>query len=705
MPNTTFDKRSLIINGKRELIFSGAVHYPRSTPALWPRIIRESRKAGLNCIETYVFWNGHELHEGQYNFTDRYDLGQFIDTCANEGLYVILRIGPYICAETSFGGLPWWLITKPGMITRTRNKPFMTAMERWVRVLMAQIGDRQITRGGPIILAQLENEYCNVKPRYGTDGQKYLKWCAELGPRAGIEVPLIMCEGAPRGVMVTLNGFSVWSRVDELRKKQPNQPALWTEHWPAWYDTWGEPHHVRTSQDISFEVLRFFAASGTGVNYYMWHGGTNFSREEMFLQAASYDFDGPLDEYGLPTNKSQDLARLHRFLANHADFLLKGRIIAPRVLAKGTDRHHTDGVVAYPFRLKQKELTIVVNGSSTTKAVTVGGTQISLPARGGAALLGSKTRRTVVYQTWAVPRKKIRRVMKPASAPLRFGMIPEPLPTPKIAGRSFEPVQLPHNMLPATGRNTDFGWYRTIITSRTKRTVELTANVADFLSTWVNGKYVGVVPDRFKEDRTRPADFQVKIRLPLRKGKNEILLLVTALGLIKGDWMINAPMSEEKKGLISKVRIDGKVVKSQWEFMPGLLNECLRLFDPVSACLVGWNAPTRSGNPLRWYQTSFALSAAALKHNVGWALDIGSLQKGIIWINGQCLGRYWQLPAADETEARYNDHPNMTNIGHGKPVQTFYHIPPDWLDPGENLVVILEERGALPRNICLTRRR
>ena len=112
-------------------------------------------------------------------------------------MYAILRIGPYICAEWNFGGLPWWLVSKEGLVSRTDNAPFMQAMGRFVRVLLEQIGDRQFTQGGPIILAQMENEYNNVSQRYGVDGQRYLAWTAELGRQAGLEVPLVMCSGAP----------------------------------------------------------------------------------------------------------------------------------------------------------------------------------------------------------------------------------------------------------------------------------------------------------------------------------------------------------------------------------------------------------------------------------------------------------------------------------------------------------------------------
>ena len=420
MGQITYDGRSLIINGKRELIVSGAIHYPRSTPAMWPRLLRESRKAGLNCIETYVFWGRHERQEGQYDFTGRLDLRRFIKLCQAEGLYVILRIGPYICAETNFGGLPWWLVTKPGLVTRTWNEPFMTAMARWVHTLMAQVGDLQVTQGGPIILAQMENEYKNVAARYGRDGDRYLAWSGKLGREAGIRVPLVMCWGAPKtgkNLIETHNGFSVWQYVAEtLMKERPHQPALWTENWPGWYDVWNQPHHLRRADEIAYEVLRFFAIGGTGVNYYMWHGGTNFGRDAMYLQTTSYDFDAPLDEYGLATTKSEHLKRLHEFFHAHADFFLEGRRGRPEVLRRG---ENGADVILYPFRRGRRELTIAVNATAEMSKVIVGGVTVSLAPHTAAAVLTAGGQGRVVYHTAAAPARPIRRRMTAAGGRLK----------------------------------------------------------------------------------------------------------------------------------------------------------------------------------------------------------------------------------------------------------------------------------------------
>ena len=161
MTSTTvnYDHRAVSINGKRTLLLSGAIHYPRSTPAMWPQLMQQSRQAGLNTIETYVFWNLHERQRGVFDFSERLDLLRFCQVAQEQGLYVILRVGPYICAETNYGGFPAWLRDVPGIRMRTFNQPFMREMERWVRMVTDYLRPMFAPRGGPIILFQLENEY------------------------------------------------------------------------------------------------------------------------------------------------------------------------------------------------------------------------------------------------------------------------------------------------------------------------------------------------------------------------------------------------------------------------------------------------------------------------------------------------------------------------------------------------------------------
>lgn len=734
MHTITADRRSLIINGQRELIISGAVHYPRSTPAMWPRIMRESKRAGLNCIETYVFWEGHEPEEGLYDFTGRLDLGHFLDVCRDEGLYAILRIGPYICAEWNFGGLPWWLATKTGLVSRTYNKPFMQAMGRFVHVLLDQVGDRQFTQGGPIILAQMENEYNNVSKRYGEEGQRYLAWAAEVGRQAGLEVPLVMCYGASDDVIETLNGFTVWGGVEPLLKERPFQPAIWTENWPGWYDVWGQPHHLRRTSELAYEVTRFFAAGGSGVNYYMWQGGTNFGRDAMYLATTSYDFNAPLDEYGLPTQKSEQMALLHRFLRDHAEILLEGERGEKQVLVPGVqdaastvqveddrleggrgDRpvqsdeekiDESNGVVLYPVSHQGQEIIFVVNATYTAQRMALHGMSEELPARSALALTGSAGAYRVTYRSWAEPEQPITRQMLPAGVPITWSMLEEPLPGQSAdADRRFLPVTLPDNMLRLTRDMTDFGWYRTTIDSTAASTAILTAGVADFLAVWVNGQYIGVVPETLKEDRPKADDFRVALDIPLQAGRNELLLLVVALGMVKGDWMLDAPMSQERKGIIAPVLLDGMEVCCLWEFSAGAWGERVKLPDPGPATLAAWQPLTTGTQPLRWYRATFTLTDAERADVRPWAVEIGDLFKGTLWVNGHGLGRYWQQPSpATTTGDEWGRDQFIVVEGAGQPPQRYYHIPADWLQTGDNTLIILEERGAQPGDCQLVRR-
>jgi hypothetical protein len=500
----------------------------------------------------------------------------------------------------------------------------------------------------------------------------------------GVEVPLVMCEGAPPGVLESLNGFSVWRRVDKLLKERPGQPALWTENWPGWYDVWGQPHHRRRTSELAYEILRFVGHGGTGVNYYMWHGGTNFDRDAMFLATTSYDFDAPLDEYGLPTDKSQRLTRLHRALRRVAPFLLGGRRLKPELLVPGEMPQHADGVVLHPYRLRGRETAILVNGNDWPQTVTARGVTIRLPSRSGVILEGNGRQARIVYRTWETPAAGIRRVMRPEPIRLTWEMVTEPVPDPA----RFRPVRLPHNMLNETHDETDFGWYRTSVSSPRAGTVPLRVPAADFLAAWVNGEYVGVTPGRFREDR-QPADFLQTLEVPLRRGVNELLLLVTAIGLIKGDWMINAPQSEEAKGLLGKVRLDGRSITTDWKFAAGLWGESARLFNPRPAEVVRWRQPRAGGMPLRWYRSTFRLTAAQLVRPEPWAVAVGGLCRGRLWINGQGLGRYWQAPACNALESEIGCHPALLVDRFEQPIQT---------------EVILEEEGALPVSVGLCRR-
>ncbi|HEY3325274.1 MAG TPA: beta-galactosidase [Planctomycetota bacterium] len=711
MAKVSFDGVAVTIDGQRKLVLSGAVHYPRATPEMWPKIIRASKEAGLNTIETYVFWCLHEHQKGKFDFTGRLDLLRFLQTCQDEGMNVVLRIGPYVCAEINFGGLAPWLIHEPGMVSRTNNEPFKKHMEQWCQTLMARVGEYQATRGGPIVLVQLENEYNNVAKRYGEEGKKYAEWVVQLAPKIGVEVPLIMCEGSAEGAIETLNGFSVAERVPEFKKHNPSQPALWTENWPGWYDTFGVAHHLRDARELAYNVIRFFAAGGTGVNYYMWFGGTNFGREAMYMQTTSYDFDAPINEYGQLTEKGRHLGKLHTLLATNARLILSG---APQVevLKEAQEKQTLPQLAIYKFIPAGTEagattrggegdrsaLYMAVNSTSETQKLSVAGVSVTLLSASAAIVQeeNGKARLAFSSHDGERPRGGVARWI-PAKIELKFKELPEPLPD-SLDESVRETVDLPApaSMLPYTRDLTDYGWYQTTLNSRSARTATLTLPmVRDFSMLFVNGQYVGRQPDRLDEDC--PKHWKHEYTVKLAAGKNRVTVLVAAFGLIKGDWMLDAPMTEEKKGLIGEVLVDGKPAKLEWTLDVGLFGERRRLFDPLIGSAAKWEALKTSSRPLRWLKAEFgALDPKA----AGYALDIGELYKGMIWLNGQCAGRYAQIPAAGpETSWQ---HGFVTLSGIGEPTQRYYHLPLEWLKE-RNTLVIFEETSAAPKGVKIVR--
>ncbi|KAJ7957064.1 Beta-galactosidase [Quillaja saponaria] len=159
--NVTYDSRSLILNGQRKLLISASIHYPRSVPGMWPGLVQTAKEGGVDVIETYVFWNGHELSPGNYYFGERWDLVKFVKIVQQAGMYLILRIGPFVAAEWNFGGVPVWLHYVPGTVFRTDSEPFKYHMKKFTTFIVNLMKQEKLfaSQGGPIILAQIENEY------------------------------------------------------------------------------------------------------------------------------------------------------------------------------------------------------------------------------------------------------------------------------------------------------------------------------------------------------------------------------------------------------------------------------------------------------------------------------------------------------------------------------------------------------------------
>ncbi|XP_042432233.1 beta-galactosidase 8-like isoform X4 [Zingiber officinale] len=298
--NVSYDHRALVVDGSRRVLISGSIHYPRSTPEMWPDLIDKSKDGGLDVIETYVFWNLHEPVQGQYDFEGRKDLVRFVKTVASAGLYVHLRIGPYVCAEWNYGGFPVWLHFIPGIKFRTDNEPFKREMQRFTAKIVDMMKQEKLyaSQGGPIILSQIENEYGNVDEHYGPAAKTYINWSASMATSLDTGVPWVMCQqsDAPDPIINTCNGFY----CDQFTPNSNQKPKIWTENWSGWFLDFGGRVPYRPVEDLAFSVARFFQRGGTFQNYYMYHGGTNFGRSSggPFI-STSYDYDAPIDEYGI----------------------------------------------------------------------------------------------------------------------------------------------------------------------------------------------------------------------------------------------------------------------------------------------------------------------------------------------------------------------------------------------------------------------
>jgi len=293
------------------------MHYFRVLPEYWEDRLRKLRGMGLNTLETYVAWNLHEPSPGEFRFDAGLDLARYIRIAADLGLWVIVRPGPYVCSEWDLGGLPSWLLRDPGMRLRCAHQPYLEAVDRFFDALLPQLTPLQITRGGPIIAMQIENEYGS----YGND-KAYLRHLEEGMRARGVDVLLFTSDG-PTDAMLqygtlpdvfrTVNfGSGPESAFTKLREYQSEGPPVCMEFWNGWFDHWGEEHHTRPADDPA-DVLDRMLAAGASVNLYMFHGGTNFG----FMNGAncqggqyrptitSYDYDAPLNEAGDITPKYQ----------------------------------------------------------------------------------------------------------------------------------------------------------------------------------------------------------------------------------------------------------------------------------------------------------------------------------------------------------------------------------------------------------------
>jgi len=552
-----------LLDGQRFQIRCGEIHAARAPMEYWRHRLQMAKAMGLNTVCAYLFWNLHEPHPGEYVWTGQADDAEFCRIAQEEGLWVILRPGPYACAEWEMGGTPWWLLKNDDIKLRSRDPRYLNAVKSYLKEVGRMLGPLQITHGGPIIMAQVENEY----GFYGKDAG-YMDEIRKALLDAGFDVPLFECnppDVMKNGMLTNLFqaanfGGDVQRNFAKLRLLQPQGPLICSEFYPGWFDTWGATHHFGDTKKY-LANLKLMLDDGASFSIYMAHGGTTFGLwsgcDRPFKpDTSSYDYDAPISEAGWATPKFFQTRELF------AKYLLPGE------------------------------------------------------------------------------------------------KMPEPPAQNPVV--SFAPVELNEvapvfdNLPPAVNDETprnmeayDQGYgcilYRTQIPGGPAAMLEAAA-IHDFGYVFLDGKRVGILDRR---------NASAKTVLPERAQKSQLDILVEPAGRINF-----GPEMADRKGLIAPVKLAGEVLKG-WEIFN------LPLDDKMLAGLKFTGAKPEANTPAFWRGT-FTLEKAGDTF-----LDLHNWGKGDLWVNGRCLGRYW-------------------NIG---PTQTAY-APGCWLHAGENEIVILDTIGS-----------
>lgn len=577
------------LDGKPFQILSGEMHYARIPRAYWRQRMKMAKAMGLNTIATYVFWNVHEPEPDKWNFSGNADLAEFLREAQQEGLYVILRAGPYSCAEWEFGGFPAWLLADSRMDTalRSDDPAFMVPAERWLMKLGEVAAPFQIGRGGPIIAVQMENEYGD----FGSD-KNYLRHVRDVFQRAGFADALLFTTNPTRGeengsiegtyAAVNFGVGRAGQALDMLANFRPGQPLFAAEYWPGWFDHWGQAHQTRpVGQQIA--DLKTILSRGASLNLYMFHGGTSFgfmsgaswTANTYMPDVTSYDYDAPLDEAGHPTPKYYAYRKVFAKYAGHP---------LPDVPAPPP-------VIAVP----------------------------------GFAL----TRTASLWQN---------------------------LPAPVHA-------ETPQSM-ERYGQSYGFILYRTHLPAGAGGALAI-PDLNDYAIVYLNGKAVGTLDRRLKQD-------SLELSGGVRGGTLDIL--VENSGRINSTRM----MRSEQKGAPHGVTLAGKPLTG-WQVFPLPMTDLSQVkFHAMAAAEPGAAAREVSQTVLdaasgagaagpHFYAGRFRIQKVGDTF-----LDVRGLKKGVVWINGHAIGRYWQIG----------------------PQETLY-VPGPWLTRGWNQVVVFDLEGVV----------
>ena len=559
------EKSEFLLDGKPFQIISGEMHPARIPVEYWRHRIQMAKAMGCNTIAAYIFWNYHETEPGVFDFqTGNHNIAQFIKIVQEEGMFLMLRPGPYVCAEWDFGGLPSYLLSIPDIKIRCMDPRYTEAVSRYIKTLALQVKDLQVTKGGPIVMVQAENEYGS----YGND-RAYMKWVQEQWKQNGIEVPFYTADGATPFMLeagslpdaaIGLDPGASEGDFAQATKVNPNVPSFCSELYPGWLTHWGEKWQKPDTASLLKDV-KWLMDNKKSFNFYVIHGGTNFgwwaganafSPTQYQPDVTSYDYDAPINEMGQATPKYMALR----------------------------------GLLAKYLPAKQK-----------------------LPAVPA-----------------AIPVIEISEIKLTATASI-WDNLPNAI-------QSSQPKSM--EML---GQKGGFILYRTKLIGHKKGKLRIT-ELHDYATIFVDGKYIGKL-DRLKAENI--------IELPASTSANPQLdILVEGMGRINfAEYMI------DRKGITERVSLNGMTLMD-WQIytLP---------FDESYIQNLKFAADEAS-RPGVFFKGEFELSTTGDTY-----LDLGQWEKGVVWVNGHNLGRYW-------------------NIGPQKQL----YCPAPFLKKGKNQIVIFD---------------
>ncbi|XP_023559600.1 beta-galactosidase-1-like protein 3 [Octodon degus] len=566
--STTEGKAYFSLEGYKFLIFGGSIHYFRVPREYWRDRLLKLKACGFNTVSTYIPWNLHEPERGKFDFSGNLDLKAFVLLAAEIGLWVILRPGPYICAEIDLGGLPSWLLQNPKTKLRTTEKSFVDAVDAYFDHLIPKMLPLQYHQGGPVIAVQVENEYGS----FNVD-KHYMAYVKEALLRRGIVELLFTCDdfktvlnGSVSGALATVNlGLLKKDSFHQLLQVQGNKPILIMEYWVGWFDIWGLPHSRKSATEVENTVSTFIKY-GISFNIYMFHGGTNFgfTNAAIFVQkhksvVTSYDYDAVLTEAGDYTEKYFKLRKLFGSVSAVPLPRLPGLI--PKTV--------------YP-----------------------------------------SVRPSLYLPLWDV----LQYLREPIKLKIPVNM--ENLPVNNGSGQSF-----------------GFVLYETVIC----RAGQLYGIVYDITQVFLNETYIGSL-----------IEGSWTLNIPIFRDCGFLRILVENEGRINFSWK----MQYEQKGLVGPLSINDVPLRG---FNIYSLEMKMSFFDRLRAATWRPAAETYAG-PAFYLGT---LRAGSSPRDT--FLSLPSWGKGLVFVNGRNLGRYWMIG----------------------PQQTLY-LPGVWLRPGGNEIILFE---------------